>query len=91
VTDDLRSLNQQRIHALRDQVTARREDHHEDTADELIHTGKRPPKRTTAATMTNNSTRTPTSTPASTTDHVPSHLSASGNAGRHRAPDQEPA
>ncbi|MGH4009673.1 MAG: MobF family relaxase [Pseudonocardiaceae bacterium] len=35
--DDLRSRNQQRIDALRDQVVGRREDYREDTADELAY------------------------------------------------------
>ncbi len=41
--DDLRSVNQQRIDALRDQMTARSEDHHElahdreETAEEDYH------------------------------------------------------
>lgn len=35
--NDVRSRNQQRIDALREQVTARREDYREDTNDELAH------------------------------------------------------
>jgi len=35
--DDLRSRNQQRIDALRNQANARRGDYRENTADELAH------------------------------------------------------